>query len=102
MPVWLVTTRIEYDHNLIPCEYIEADSAADALIFCAPDFPKGDWPHLSAEEIDAGPAMRAYANLHRLYKIHKLNWDGAMSNALRQALQERREQFDDPSIPDSF
>lgn len=102
MPIWIVTLPLEYDHNLIPYDFVEADSEADALIFCAPEFARVDWPHLIAEEIDAGPAITAYASLNRLYTINKLEWDGAMSNAHFTALQEWRDQFDNPSESESF
>jgi hypothetical protein len=102
MPIWIVTTPPDYEPALIPFDFVEADSEADALIFCAKEFAKEDWPHLIAEEIDAGPAIAAYASLNRQYTINKLEWDGAMYNAHFAALQEWGDQFDLPSIPESF
>jgi hypothetical protein len=88
MPIWIVTTPLDYDPVLIPYDFVEADSENDARIFCSQEFAREDWPHLVAREIDAGPAVTAYAKMHRLYKTNKREWDDSLERALIAALEE--------------
>lgn len=99
MPIWIVKPLPEYE-ALVPADFVEADSEADALIFCSQNFPPEDWPFLIAEQMVAGPALRNYARMNREYKTDKKPWDDDLLIAHMSAIDEWLDQFDVPSIPD--